>query len=198
MTSLASPNLSGPGLDLPGVKLSSTELELEEDLTLEEFERLLGLLEHFDNSSPWWVGDLLLEGEERYGDRVFQLLDDVPWRHATRQRRLRVSMRVAPSVREEGLSWSHHHAVSVLDSPTDQAAWLAQALGESWTAHELTDRLRTDEAVQATREAQGDPTSLMEWIGKYRKAAATLVPILQDRSDDAARLLAADIESLLE
>jgi hypothetical protein len=196
----AGPNLSLPGLDLPGVKFGPTSLELEEDLTLAEFERLLGFVEHLDNSSPWWVGDALLWGEERYGDRVFQLIEGAGWALHTRQTRLRVSMRVAENVRMADLSWSHHREVALLDDPNDQRRWLELALSDGWSARELGSRMDAEPdggGVGARSSAPAPPETVYDWALKYRKAATTLVGVLRGGYRATAEELAQDIESSL-
>jgi hypothetical protein len=186
----------GVTVEIPGVGLTPTSLDIEEDLTFQEWERLLGIMERYEKSSPWWVGDCLAFGHEVWGDRIYQSLTEVGWRNERLRQYRWVAERVAPQHRNPDLSWSHHRQVAALDNPKDQVRWLDTALAEGWTERELSVRM---DAEPDTRAASAPPPeTLYDWALKYRKAATVLVGVLRAGYTASAEELASDIESSLE
>jgi hypothetical protein len=99
-------------------------------------------------AGPWWIGDLLNAGEDRFGESFSQMCEgtvsaEMLNRYASVARRVPIENRVA------GLSWSAHAAVARL--PLDlQKRLLLEADRQGWTSDEL--RLKAREAMKRSAE----------------------------------------------
>jgi hypothetical protein len=91
-------------------------------------------------AGPWWIGDLLNAGEDRFGESFSQMCEgmvsaEMLNRYASVARRVPIQNRIA------SLSWSAHAAVARL--PLDQQKQMLQeADRHGWTSDELRARAR--------------------------------------------------------
>src|SRR3954447_11573822 len=91
-------------------------------------------------AGPWWIGDLLNSGEDRFGESFYQMCEgfvsaEMLNRYASVARRVPIENRIA------NLSWSAHAAVARL--PLDQQKRLLQEAGrQGWTSDELRAKAR--------------------------------------------------------
>lgn len=91
-------------------------------------------------AGPWWIGDLLNAGEDRFGESFSQMCEgtvsaEMLNRYASVARRVPIENRVA------SLSWSAHAAVARL--PADlQKRFLQEADRHGWTSDELRVKAR--------------------------------------------------------
>jgi hypothetical protein len=91
-------------------------------------------------AGPWWIGDLLNAGEDRFGESFSQACEgavsaEMLNRYASVARRVPIENRVA------SLSWSAHAAVARL--PLDaQKPLLLEAERHGWTSDELRAKAR--------------------------------------------------------
>jgi hypothetical protein len=91
-------------------------------------------------AGPWWIGDLLNSGEDRFGESFSQMCEGVVSaemlnRYASVARRVPIENRIAT------LSWSAHAAVARL--PHDlQKRLLLEADQRGWTSDELRAQAR--------------------------------------------------------
>jgi hypothetical protein len=99
-------------------------------------------------AGPWWIGDLLNAGEDRFGESFSQMCEgavsaEMLNRYASVARRVPIENRV-PS-----LSWTAHSMVARL--PLDvQKQLLQEAVRQGWTSHELRAKARA--AVKTNAE----------------------------------------------
>jgi len=99
-------------------------------------------------AGPWWIGDLLNAGEDRFGESFSQICEGVVSaemlnRYASVARRVPIDNRVA------SLSWSAHAAVARLPNEL-QKRLLLEAERRGWTSEEL--RLKAREEMQLKTE----------------------------------------------
>jgi hypothetical protein len=91
-------------------------------------------------AGPWWIGDLLNAGEDRFGESFSQMCEgavsaEMLNRYASVARRVPIENRVPT------LSWSAHAAVARL--PVDeQKRLLLEADRRGWTTEELLAKSR--------------------------------------------------------
>ena len=91
-------------------------------------------------AGPWWIGDLLNSGEDRFGESFSQMCEgavsaEMLNRYASVARRVPIENRV-PS-----LSWTAHSMVARL--PLDvQKRLLQEAVRHGWTSDELRAKAR--------------------------------------------------------
>lgn len=121
--------------------------------TFEEWQEALTWCRAVERLSPFWIGDLLRLGEDRFGEASSQALDG----HApeTLANYKYVAENVPPSRRVTTLPFSHHQEVAPLP-PAEQAQWLQRCQEEQWTRAELRSQLR------AAKAASGAPVEL--WL----------------------------------
>jgi hypothetical protein len=91
-------------------------------------------------AGPWWIGDLLNSGEDRFGESFSQMCEgtlstEMLNRYASVARRVPIQNRVA------SLSWSAHAAVARLPLPL-QKRLLLDAERHGWTSDELRVKAR--------------------------------------------------------
>jgi hypothetical protein len=91
-------------------------------------------------AGPWWIGDLLNSGEDRFGETFSQMCEGAVSAEML-NRYASIARRVPLENRRPGLSWSAHAVVARL--PADlQRNLLLQAERVGWTTDELRRRAR--------------------------------------------------------
>jgi hypothetical protein len=124
-------------LEESGVVTTPTSLELPPDLSYDHYERIGGFLGRLRDATAWWIGDWLAFGANApYSEKAEQAAEATGRSPRTLTSYLHVAMYVHPSRRRQGLSWTHHRAVSMLP-PKEQRSWLKRAEQQRWTSSEL-------------------------------------------------------------
>ena len=160
----------------PKVRVTPLGLEINEDLTFEEWSALAPAIGEVARSLCFVVGDWLAYGErfaaqlplpgfkdmpakvrkERYDEALLKTCLD----RGTLHNYAYVARCVPRSLRNEQLSWEHHKAVARLDAE-GQRHWIAQATAENEAGRRMSSRRlrRSIEAgrVLAIEELQSDP-----------------------------------------
>jgi hypothetical protein len=91
-------------------------------------------------AGPWWIGDLLNAGEDRFGETFSQMCEGAVSAEML-NRYASISRRVPLENRRPGLSWSAHAVTARL--PHDvQKNLLLQAERHGWTTDELRAKAR--------------------------------------------------------
>jgi hypothetical protein len=91
-------------------------------------------------AGPWWIGDLLNAGEDRFGETFSQMCEGAVSAEML-NRYASIARRVPLENRRPGLSWSAHAVVARL--PHDvQRDLLLEAERRGWTTEELRDKAR--------------------------------------------------------
>jgi hypothetical protein len=185
----------------PGVEVSTTSLAVTDaTFTYERFESALAGCAAIGDSARWWLGDLLVFGEARYGEEYAQAL------HASRlsERQLNryryVCQQIARSRRRENLSFSHHEEVAPLE-PTEQNALLRRAEEQGLSVAELREVVRDRRAAKGPRPKQevlaptsrssADAVDAARGLSTARSTLSRLSEGLDDETADAAGITAA-------
>jgi hypothetical protein len=97
-----------------------------------------------------------------------------------------VARRVAPSLRNELLYWSHHKEVAPLD-PEDQKKWLDKAVRHNWTVRDLHEKLHEREVIHMARDPNdpGHEKAAQYWGEDFLAEASRTNRKLFPRWDDA-------------
>jgi hypothetical protein len=91
-------------------------------------------------AGPWWIGDMLNAGEDRFGETFSQMCEGAVSAEML-NRYASIARRVPLENRRPGLSWSAHSVVARL--PHDvQRDLLLEAERKGWTTDELRVRAR--------------------------------------------------------
>lgn len=96
--------------------------------TLEEFSKMLSFLVWISRNQPWWIGDLITWGEQRFGDDFYNEADLDPWAVDQIERHAAVARAMPPEVRNKKLWFTHHREVCRL--PREQAVAFLQKAEE--------------------------------------------------------------------
>ena len=105
-------------------------------------------------SSPYWLGDLLLYAEDRadWREKLDQAKTVTHLSRHTLENQMSVCRKVRGRAREVSPSISHAAVVTKLP-PKEQEVWLEQARAGEWTVWELTQAIR---AHQPSTEGRAD------------------------------------------
>lgn len=113
--------------DLELVKFTDIGLTVESnDIEFEEAESIYNTLDRQARSSPWWIGDLLLWMEARFGEEYAQVLDPDAENYSQQIQAMRVARSFPQSVRVPQLSWTHHREALSSDAPNVVLEWAAE------------------------------------------------------------------------
>lgn len=144
-------------------------LIIEGTPTVEEWTEYGLKLRRVETSLNWIIGDYLVYGEFKYGEKYSQILDESmmnSWKvyHW-------VSKHVLPERRVKELSWTHHRLIASLP-PVYQTKMLEKAIKERLTSQNLGKILRyvTDNVYDAVIRAESvdgkNDYEVMDWVYK--------------------------------
>lgn len=138
-------------LAFPGVKFGECKLDLPARMTFKQWSRLGEVLQRFERSAAWWIGEWAVYGEQHFGERYADAISEESG-YAVETVRVAqwVAERVPPDRRRSDLSWAHHRAVAALE-PDEQEAWLDKAASDNLTTRELYDAARPDKPKSTSR-----------------------------------------------
>lgn len=91
--------------------------------------------------SPWWVGDWLLYGTARWGERYAEAVKITGYDAKSLRNMRYVASRFDLSLRRDALSWSHHALLVALDVG-EQSSWLDRAVADKLSVDDLRIELR--------------------------------------------------------
>jgi hypothetical protein len=91
-------------------------------------------------AGPWWIGDLLNAGEDRFGETFSQLCEGAISAEML-NRYASIARRIPLENRRAGLSWSAHAVVARLPA-NEQRDLLLLAEKHGWTTDELRQKAR--------------------------------------------------------
>lgn len=97
------------------------------------------VLGQMEKAVQWWIGDWLNFGEQAYGEKYSQALEETGLSYSALSHYAWVAARVCTRV--QTLSWSHHRAVAGLE-PDEQREWLEKAGEQNWSKRDLEKQLR--------------------------------------------------------
>jgi hypothetical protein len=91
--------------------------------------------------SPWWVGDWVLYGTARWGERYAEAVKITGYDVKSLRNMRYVASRFDTSLRRDTLSWSHHALLAALDEE-EQVNWLERAVADKLSVDDLRIELR--------------------------------------------------------
>ena len=124
-----------------GVEISATGLTISARLSYEEWFELGKNLQSIHRYVLFWLGDWLLWGEAKWGEKFSQGVELSGYSVQTLANAQWVSSRIEISRRSRELSWSHHQEVASLP-PDEQDKFLQAAIDNEWRVHELIAAVR--------------------------------------------------------
>lgn len=124
----------------PIVEYRPTQLVICPGIDFDEWQTIWTSLDQTSRSINWLVGDALVYGANAYPDKWSQALDP---KYAEAQRGvLRVSLRIPPAYRREGLSWSAHREAASAQTLEERIELLDLAEKNDWGSREIAEEIR--------------------------------------------------------
>jgi hypothetical protein len=134
-------------LEAAGAVVTSTSLSLHDpDLPWEEYERLGQFIGDMNRACAWWVGDLVVFGEEIYGEAHAQIEQALGLAPQTIANRASVARHIPPGRRKQSLSFGTHAEVAYLPAK-ERDHWLSLADKGGWTRAKLREEMRNARAI---------------------------------------------------
>lgn len=129
---------------LPSASVTSVSLELDANITDEQYLEVGKKLALIETANQWWIGDWLNANRKEWGD-LKTLCKEVGLKYGSASAYASVCDRAKKSSRCLELSFGHHEIVAVMEPP-DQEKWLGMALdgedGKKWTTGKLRAEIR--------------------------------------------------------
>ena len=101
-------------MTVAGFKLGKVGVTVDGTPSLEDWQTAMQLVQRCNSASLWWIGDLLKEGEARYGDLASQEDGDGKYDYQTLADAKYVACRIPFSDRSEKLGFLHHKIIAPL------------------------------------------------------------------------------------
>ncbi|MFC3898198.1 LmbU family transcriptional regulator [Lentzea rhizosphaerae] len=130
--------------DLPavdGVEIRSNGLLLPQGMPFGAWECIGQFVLNAAESVTWWIGDLLVYGQDAFGDRYEQAIARTSLDYQTLRNYAWIAKKFPVSRRRDKLSFGHHSEVAALVE-SEQDVWLERAERLGWSRNELRRRLR--------------------------------------------------------
>lgn len=108
--------------------------------TFEEWLEIGRTFRSLHNSVLWWVGDWLVWGNKRWGEKYSQAMEETDYSYDQLRRAYAVSTAFPPNRRRARLSWSHHREVLYL-MENRQEWYLDKCEDEDWSSHRLREEI---------------------------------------------------------
>lgn len=145
--------------------ISRSGLDIQAELTFEEWQALGIELAPVAKSIGFIIGDWINYGDGRYGQKYADALKLTGLSLATLQEYAYVARRVETSVRTEVLDFTHHKVVAKVKDPEAQRKWLDTAVKENLSVARLRKsmnfgRLATEDEMEQDPADRGVVTHL--------------------------------------
>jgi len=117
-------------------KLTETSLVIQSDISFDEWMQIGNFLKQVNKCVLWWLGDWLNFGENIYGEKYSQALDETDYSYSSLSGAAWVCNKIEICRRRQNLSWSHHAEVASLDE-NKQEIYLDSAEKNAWSRNRL-------------------------------------------------------------
>ena len=130
-------------IELPGYRLRAFKAEPIGKPTLDQCINALTFAEAAEESSPYWVGDILLQIDSRpdFKEMRSQAIGQLRMPRQTQYNLKSISKRLTPAARAVAPSRKHAESVLTLPEP-EQVEWLQAARDGEWTERELKHAIK--------------------------------------------------------
>lgn len=127
------------------------EIDLPEDLTHEDFRRLLAAMHTVHRRSGMYWGRLFMEARHRFGQEAYQLFDWADYAESTLIRYADITEQIHPSLWNEKIPLKHFQAIGQnVKDPEEQRLWVEHSKNGAVASGE---KLR--EEIQEDHERRG-------------------------------------------
>jgi hypothetical protein len=122
------------------VSLTSVGLTFLGTVSFDEWLGLMSTLVRMETAFQFAIGDALIYGESKFGEKYSQAMDATGLSYQTLANLTWVSKHVPLSNRIDGVSWTHHRVVASVD-PCDQRDLLEMARDSKMSATDLSHHI---------------------------------------------------------
>lgn len=169
---------------LKRVVLTETGLELPPAITFDEWQAAGRELWYRASRCMFLLGDWLILGEERFGEKYAQALEGTGYALKTLQNAAYVCKKVDPTIRRPGeLSFGHHKAIAGLP-PDEQFSMIQRAIDEDMTVRELEFIIAAGKAGGSEQTEQAykpdAKKGLQEIVDQLDKVKMSAVPTTKE------------------
>lgn len=135
-----------------GIRFQPCSLQIADDLSYKQAEKLCSGIGYFHDASKWWLGDLQVFIDDAFDQgEVSQLLEATGRSYHTLENYRYVSTHVAIPRRRAHVPHSYHAELASL-SPADQIEWLDRIEANGWKLADLRAHLRAERHGKAELE----------------------------------------------
>lgn len=159
-TSLAM-NKEGQGVlkfedDAGGLHLTPDGLKVVGKPAFSTFENTMHFAVYMAEKSPWWQVDLIGYAKSRadWSEFIDQIIDAGTFTKGTIDQYAHLYKALPPKRRVDGVSFSHHQAVSSVEDATEQRTYLERAKREHLSVSELRQVVRKHRKVRKVLKGQ--------------------------------------------
>ncbi len=171
-----------------GFRLDTRGLEPVGTPTREQWSACLDYLTHLSRHVHFWIGDLLVYGEARWGEMYDEMIEDTGYEIRTLRTLKWVAGQIDAGRRRGNLTFAHHQEVAGL-APDQQDAILARAAREGWTREMV--RHAVNRLAYESERPETTATS-----GVHHGDYQSVMPALPDESIDLLLTAPPDMSSL--
>jgi hypothetical protein len=140
--------MHGEGIRIGALVWKPTGLQVDGEVTREDWEATGKLLKQLDSSLQWLIGDLIVCGEYHQWGEQKAIAEAFDFEYSTIRDFAYVARNVEMSVRTDKLSFGHHKLVAGLKG-NEQSYWLDKAIAEGWSIKDLNDALNQADKKEA-------------------------------------------------
>ena len=123
-------------LKVDGLTFSHQQMKVPESVDMQDWLRGITFAVWCRESAQWWVGDILVMGQQVWGDDFWQVFHSTGISIDNLERMRAVSEKVPGHLRRSELSWQHHALVANF-APHEQKWLLNSAVQSGLTSHEF-------------------------------------------------------------
>lgn len=138
----------------------ANRLTVDPDITFDEWAGLMASTTRMAESVQWWLGDVYLFGEAKFGEEASQALDASGVAFKTIQNYAWVAKAIPAYARVDGVSWSVHAELASLPE-SERDLLLAKAAENAWTVNETRRELNPPQDRQQA-ELDADDNDMID------------------------------------
>lgn len=145
------PAVPRSALEAAGAVVTETSLVLSDpELDWDDYENLGRFVGRLNRSCAWWVGDLIIHGEQLFGHAYAQIEDALGLAPQTLANRASVARHIPPNRRRAALPFGVHAEVAYLE-PRERDLWLDKAERGEWTRAKLREEMRAARGISSSQ-----------------------------------------------
>jgi hypothetical protein len=99
---------------LRGMDFTMQRARIEPGLPFDQWASGVYMIDTVQRGAPWWLGDMLLYGEQEYGESYAQVMEHTEMSYSTLTTYKSVAKAFPPHERRQGVDWSKHEACAAL------------------------------------------------------------------------------------